>query len=93
MKVRTFLVWASVSLMLAGACAAKRLPPGTPPPEYEDRPFVPWDENPAPPAPDPTPSESTPQGEIPDAGLLPPSDAAAAGPEVGSGAFPERSVE
>jgi len=31
-----------VCLLMTGACAAKRLPPGTPPPEYEIREPAPW---------------------------------------------------
>jgi hypothetical protein len=33
---------AVVGLGLVAGCAAKRLPPGTPPPEYETRELPPW---------------------------------------------------
>lgn len=36
------LVTLGACLLMTGACAAKRLPPGTPPPEYEIREPVPW---------------------------------------------------
>ena len=36
------LVTLGVCLLMTGACAAKRLPPGTPPPEYEIREPAPW---------------------------------------------------
>ena len=36
------LVTLGVGLLMTGACAAKRLPPGTPPPEYEIRQPEPW---------------------------------------------------
>lgn len=35
-------VAAVLALGIAAACAAKRLPPGTPPPEYETRELPPW---------------------------------------------------
>jgi hypothetical protein len=34
--------WALLALSLAAGCAAKRLPPGTPPPEYETRELPAW---------------------------------------------------
>jgi hypothetical protein len=37
--VRVVMVVVGVT---ASACASKRLPPGTPPPEYETRPISPW---------------------------------------------------
>jgi hypothetical protein len=43
------LAWA----LLAVGCATKRLPPGTPPPEYETRTFAPWPPASASAAPDP----------------------------------------
>jgi len=71
---------------LFGACAAKRLPPGTPPPEYEIREPAPWA------APDagtgPLASDARPSGEAaapPNAVApsLPPSEIAPdAGPAV-----------
>jgi hypothetical protein len=92
-KVRPSRIAIWVSLLLAGACAAKRLPPGTPPPEYEQRPLVPWDENPAAPAPEPTTVEPVLQAETPDAGVAPPPDGAVAAPDAGPGVFPEGSRE
>jgi hypothetical protein len=41
MNPSTKVVFASIVLAFMG-CAAKRLPPGTPPPEYEKRTFEPW---------------------------------------------------
>lgn len=34
--------WALLALSLVAGCAAKRLPPGTPPPEYETRELPAW---------------------------------------------------
>lgn len=90
MKVRTLGWWAA--LFLACACSAKRLPPGTPPPEYEQRPVVPWNENPAPPAPEPEPAPVEPAPAARDAGATP-AAAPVPGPDAGPGVFPERSGE
>ncbi|HEY3499530.1 MAG TPA: hypothetical protein VGK73_32795 [Polyangiaceae bacterium] len=37
-----FLACFLTLFVLSTACTAKRLPPGTPPPEYEQRPVAPW---------------------------------------------------
>ena len=90
MSVRTWSLWALC--LLAVACSAKRLPPGTPPPEYEQRPVVPWEEGP-PPAAALAPAEPAAAAETPDAGASEAPDAAAPAPDAGPGVFPERSGE
>jgi hypothetical protein len=42
MSVATRVVGALLALSAVAGCAAKRLPPGTPPPEYETRTLEPW---------------------------------------------------
>jgi hypothetical protein len=75
---------ALVSLSLA-ACSSKRLPPGTPPPEYEQRPVAPW------------PSASLPAAAVPEVAEPPPAgpEAGAAGPDAGTdpGAAPAPAVD
>jgi hypothetical protein len=78
MNVSTILIFA-VALVACGGCATKRLPPGTPPPEYEKRTFEPWPPSEpdagadaaaplAPPA-DSAPTEAVPPSPVPsDAG-------------------------
>jgi hypothetical protein len=68
--------------LLLGSCATKRLPPGTPAPEYEERPVAPWPSASA--AADPgrpaAPEPAVPAG--PDAGSAAP-DAGAPFPDAG----------
>jgi hypothetical protein len=84
------LIAVAIVIATAGACAAKRLPPGTPPPEYETRELPPWSDvtpdagaEPAAPAePAPVPEDASVPSEEPkvesaplDAGLGPSPDA------------------
>jgi hypothetical protein len=70
--------------LLLGSCAPKRLPPGTPAPEYEERPVAPW------------PSASAAADPSPPAAA---EAAAPAGPDAGSEAldagapFPDAGVD
>jgi hypothetical protein len=67
-----------------GACATKRLPPGTPPPEYETRAIPPWP--PATPSSSVAPTESgPPAAESPDAGSTLDAASAAPGPSPDAG--------
>jgi hypothetical protein len=73
MNPRTIVVVALVALGWV-ACATKRLPPGTPPPEYEKRTFEPW------PRPEPDAGTGAAAPAAPPAGsapteAAPPSDA------------------
>jgi hypothetical protein len=73
-----------VPVVLFAACSTKRLPPGTPPPEYEERPVSPWPSASAPASPPPVetaPSEP-PVAAEPDAGTdaAPPAVEPDAGP-------------
>lgn len=59
---------------LLAACATKRLPPGTPPPEYEQRSVAPWPSAEPPasaqvPAPETVPSPAETSGTVLDAGV------------------------
>lgn len=65
-STRTVLVLAALAAL---GCAAKRLPPGTPPPEYETRELPPWSGD----ATDAGSSEpATPEAAPPPADTLPP---------------------
>jgi hypothetical protein len=93
MNVRGLRVWSSSLLLLAGACGAKRLPPGTPPPEYEPRPVIPWDEAAIAREPKPAAPEAAGSDEPSDAGAAAAPDPSAAAADAGPGAFPEHSAE
>jgi hypothetical protein len=81
----------------APACASKRIPPGTPPPEYERPEVMPWPppsespatESEAPPLPEPAapqgPAPEPPEPESVDAGAPPASDLPEAGPGPAAG--------
>jgi hypothetical protein len=85
------------------ACASKRVPPGTPPPEYERRPVEPWPSAapveppvvPQPPAIVEPPAVPAPPAEVgapvPDAGLVAP-PATPSAPFRDAGAFPDAGV-
>lgn len=86
--MRTALLLVALSALSAFGCATKRLPPGTPPPEYETRELPPWsaetpDAGPSEQAAEPTPAvPETPPSEQPktdpaplDAGASPSPDA------------------
>lgn len=93
MNVGSLRFWSWSALLLVGACAAKRLPPGTPPPEYEPRPVIPWDESLAAPAPEMAPAEAAVLDAPSDAGVSEAPDAAVAAPDAGPGPFPQQSAE
>jgi hypothetical protein len=67
-----------------GACATKRLPPGTPPPEYETRAIPPWP--PVTPSSSAAPAEfGPPAAEILDAGSAPDAASITPGPSPDAG--------
>jgi hypothetical protein len=63
------LLAALAACLWLSACATKRLPPGTPPPEYETRAIPPWPPVPSS-SPAPAPAASAPELS-PDAGSSP----------------------
>jgi hypothetical protein len=65
MTFRVFALFGAAWLTLA--CGPKRIPAGTPPPEYEEPVVTPWPPASAPAEPAGTKNESEPAGE-PDAG-------------------------
>ncbi len=79
------LLTALCACLWLGGCATKRLPPGTPPPEYETRAVPPWPpvtSAPSAPAPVPTAPEGSPDaGSGPDGASSEPSPSPDAGSE------------
>ncbi|HVJ14575.1 MAG TPA: hypothetical protein VM686_04005 [Polyangiaceae bacterium] len=76
MKLRILTVFGCVALALA--CGPKRIPPGTPAPEYESPAVTPWppaaSAEPSGTKPEPPPAEEPDAGSV-DAGEAPASDA------------------
>jgi len=93
-KSHGLLFCLGLAAVVAG-CAAKRLPPGTPSPEYEQRPVVPWQESPTPPVESAPPAEPTPPataappGGSPAAGASETPNPAVPAQTPGPGVFPE----
>ena len=79
MKAPRNLIFALVLVPCLG-CATKRLPPGTPPPEYEKRAFEPWSQNEPDAGADAQASAAPPAGSAPTEAVPPSPDQSDAGP-------------